>query len=91
MKMSRTGGYRWSGVRYTPRFKTNLSVVCSGSRVTNSTVMKLHESDNRDGIIVKTYAKSTCSHYNAKRASFRSKHLFQSTDDTQRNINETVN
>ena len=40
----------------------NKSVVCSGSRVTNSTVMKLHGSDNRGGIIVKTYTKSTCSH-----------------------------
>ena len=40
----------------------NKSVVCSGSRVTNTTVMKLHESDNRGGIAVKTYTKSTCSH-----------------------------
>ena len=33
----------------------NKSVVCSGSRVTNSTVMKLGGSVNRGGIIVKTY------------------------------------
>ena len=33
----------------------NKSVICSGSRVTNSTVMKLHGSDNRGRIIVKTY------------------------------------
>ena len=39
----------------------NKSVVCSSSQVTNSTVMKLHESDNRGGIAVKTYTKSTCS------------------------------
>ena len=38
-------------LRNTQRFKT--SVVCSGSRVTNSTVLKLHESDNRGGIVVK--------------------------------------
>ena len=38
------------------------SVVCSGSRVTNSTVMKLHRSDNRGRIAVKTFPKSTCSH-----------------------------
>ena len=41
----------------------NKNVVCSGSRVTNSTVMKLHESDNRGGIAVKTCTKSTCSHF----------------------------
>ena len=33
----------------------NKSNVCSGSRVTNSTVMKLHGSVNWGGIIVKTY------------------------------------
>ena len=33
----------------------NKSFVCSGSRVTNSTVMKLRRSVNRGGIIVKTY------------------------------------
>ena len=38
------------------------SVAWSGSQVTNSTVMKLHGSDNRGGINVKTYTKSTCSH-----------------------------
>ena len=36
----------------------NKSVVCSGSRVTNSTAMKLHGSDNRGGIIVKTYERA---------------------------------
>ena len=58
--MARTGGYRRSAV-WRPCGVTlhavlqNKSVVCSGSRVTNSTVMKLHGSDNRGGIIVKTY------------------------------------
>ena len=33
----------------------NKSIVCSGSRVSNSTVMKLYRSDNRGGVIVKTY------------------------------------
>ena len=33
----------------------NKSVISSGSRVTNSTVKKLRESDNRGGITVKTY------------------------------------
>ena len=33
----------------------NKSVICSGSRVTNSTVMKLRGSDNQGEIIVKTY------------------------------------
>ena len=40
----------------------NKSVVCSGSRDTNSTVMKLHGSYNRGGIAVKTCTKSNCSH-----------------------------
>ena len=65
--MARTGGYcrspvwRSCGVTLHAALQ-NKSVVCSGSRVTNSTVMKLHESDNRGGIIVKTYTKSTCSY-----------------------------
>ena len=40
----------------------NKSVVCSGFRVTNSTVTKLRGSDNRGGIIVDTCTKSICSH-----------------------------
>ena len=58
MKLARTSGYRRSAVRR-PCGVTqhaalqNKSVVCSGSRVTNSTVMKLHGSDNRGGITVK--------------------------------------
>ncbi len=58
MKLARTSGYRRSAV-WRPCGVTqhaalqNKSVVCSGSRVTNSTVMKLHESDNRGGIVVK--------------------------------------
>ena len=65
--MARTNGYRQSAV-WRPCGVTqhaalqNKSVVCSGSRVTNSTVMKLHGSDNRGGNAVKTYTKSTCSH-----------------------------
>ena len=39
--------------RYATRSASKQSVVCSGSRVTNSTVMKLHGSDNRGGITVK--------------------------------------
>ena len=42
----------------------NKSVVCSGSRVTNSTVMKLHESDNRGGIAVKTYKEHLLTYIN---------------------------
>ena len=67
LKVARTGGYRRSAV-WRPCGVTlhaalqNKSVVCSGSRVTNSTVMKLHGSVNRGGIIVKTCTKSTCSH-----------------------------
>ena len=37
----------------------NKSAACSGSQVTNSTVMKLHESDNRDRITVKMYKELT--------------------------------
>ena len=44
----------------------NKSVVYSGSRVSNSTVMKLLESDNRGGITVNTCTKSTCSHKDKK-------------------------
>ena len=64
--MVRTGGYRRSAV-WRPCGVTlhaavrNKSVVCSGSRVTNSTIMKLHGSDNRGRITVKR-TKSTCSH-----------------------------
>ena len=65
--MARTGGYRrsavWRPCGVTPHAALqNKSVVCSGSRVTISTVMKLHGSDNWGGIKVKTYTKSTCSH-----------------------------
>ena len=65
--MARTGGYRRSVVRrpcgVTPHAALqNKSVVCSGSRVTINTVMKLCGSVNRGGIIVETYTKSTCSH-----------------------------
>ena len=57
-----TGGYCRSAVwRPCGAALQNKSVVCSGSRVTNSTVMKLHEFDNRGGIAVKTHTKSTCS------------------------------
>ena len=58
--MALTGGYRRSAV-WRPCGVTlhaalqNKSVVCSGSQVTNSTVMKLHESDNRGRIAIKTY------------------------------------
>ena len=53
-----TGGYRWSAVWRPSGIMQhaalqNKSVVCSGSRVANSTVMKLHGSDNRGGIAVK--------------------------------------
>ena len=56
--MARTSGYRRSGVWRpcgVPQHAAlqNKSVVCSGSRVTNSTVMKLHGSDNRGEITVK--------------------------------------
>ena len=56
---------------YMPCFKTkaslhamlqNKSIICSGSQVTNCTVIKLHGSVNRGLIIVKTCTKSTCSH-----------------------------
>ena len=57
--MARTGGYCRSAVwrpcvalRHTPRFQ-NQSVVCSGSPVTISTVMKLRWSIKRGGINVK--------------------------------------
>ena len=40
----------------------NKSGVCSSSRVTNSTVTKLHGSDNQGRIAVKMYTKSTCSY-----------------------------
>ena len=59
--MARTGVCRQSavwrpyGVRPHAALQ-NKSVVCSG------TVMKLRGSDNRGGIIVKTYTKSTCSY-----------------------------
>ena len=64
--MAHTGGYRWSAVwrpcGITPHtVLQNKSVVCSGSQVTISTVMKLRWSVKRGGIIVKTYTKSTCS------------------------------
>ena len=56
--MARTGGYRRSAVRrpcgVTPHAALqNKSVVCSGSRVIISTVMKLRWSVKRGGIIVK--------------------------------------
>ena len=56
--MARTGGYRqsavWRPCGVTPHAALqNKSVVCSGSRVTISTVMKLHWSVKRGGIIVK--------------------------------------
>ena len=68
LKMPRTGGYRrsavWRPCGVTPHAALqNKSVVCSGSRVTISTVMKLHWSVKRGGINVETYTKSTCSHY----------------------------
>ena len=65
--MARTGGYQrlavWRpcGVTLHAALQ-NKSIVCSRSWVINSTVMKLHEPDNRGGIAVKTYTKSTCSH-----------------------------
>ena len=40
------------------RYAQNKSVVCSGSRVTNSAVKKLHGSDNRGGIIVKNVQRA---------------------------------
>ena len=46
---------------YMQHFKKK-SIICSGSWVTNSTVMKLHGSDNRGGTAIKTCTKSTCSH-----------------------------
>ena len=66
--MARIGGYRrsavWRPCGVMPHAALqNKSVVCSGSRVTNSTVMKLRGSVNRGGIIVETYTKSTCSHW----------------------------
>ena len=58
LKMARTGGYRrpavWRPCGVTPHAALqNKSVVCSGSRVTISTVMKLRWSVKRGGIIVK--------------------------------------
>ena len=56
--MARAAGYRRSAV-WRPSGVTqhavlqNKSVVCSGSWVANSTVMKLHGSDNRGGIAIK--------------------------------------
>ena len=72
MKMVCTGGYRqlavWRPCGVTQHVALqNKSVVCSGSRVTNSTVMKLHGSDYRGGIIVQTYTKSTCSQKQTKK------------------------
>ena len=61
--MARTGGYRWLAV-WRPCGVTlhaalqNKSVVCTGSRVTNSTVMKLHESNNWGGIAVKNVQRA---------------------------------
>ena len=46
----------------------NKSVVCSGSRVTNRTVMKLLESDNWGGITFNTCTKSICSRWNIFKA-----------------------
>ena len=66
LKVAHTGGYhrlavwRPCGVMLHTALQ-NKSVVCSSSCVTNSTVMKLHESDNRDGITVNTCTKSACS------------------------------
>ena len=65
--MPRTGGYRrsavWRPCGVTPHAALqNKSVVCSGSRVTNSTVKKLRWSVKQGGINVETYTKSTCSH-----------------------------
>ena len=63
LKMARTGGYRrsavWRPCGVTPHAALqNKSVVCSGSRVTISTVMKLHGSENRVGINVKTIQRA---------------------------------
>ena len=63
----RTGGYRrsavWRPCGVTPHAALqNKSVVCSGSWVTISTVMKLRWSVKRGGINAETYTKSTCSH-----------------------------
>ena len=60
-RYSRDGGYRRETDQESSP-KTPTAAVCSGSRVTNSTVMKLHGSDNRGGTAVKTYTKSTCSY-----------------------------
>ena len=58
--MARTGGYRrsavWRPCGVTPHTTLqNKSIVCSGSQVTISTVMKLHWSVKRGGIIVNVY------------------------------------
>ena len=58
--MARTSGYRRSAVFHAAL--QNKSVVCSGSRVTTSTVMKLHGSDNQGWIIVKTYKEHLLTH-----------------------------
>ena len=40
----------------------NKSVVCSGCWVTSATGIKLHASDNRGGITVKTYKEHLLTH-----------------------------
>ena len=65
--MARTGGYRrsavWRPCGVTPHAALqNKNVVCSGSRVIISTVMKLRWSVKQGGINIETYTKSTCSH-----------------------------
>ena len=66
-EMPRTGGYRrsavWRPCGVTPHtaLQNKSRVVCSGSRVTISTVMKLRWSVKQGGINVETYTKSTCS------------------------------
>ena len=42
-----------------PRFKTKASSAPVPGLLSNSTVMKLHGSDNQGGIAVKTYTNST--------------------------------
>ena len=66
LKLACSGGYRWSAV-WRPcgvmlhTALQNKSVVCSGSHVTNSTVMKVHESDNWGGITV-THVQRALAH-----------------------------
>ena len=89
MKVARTSGY-------TPRFKKKKKRKKKKRRLLRFPVpglltitvlvivMKLHESDNRGGIAVKTYTKSTCSQY--KKGTYKISNKITTLKHTQKAV-----